>query len=124
MTNIRKSMKQRKKHRGVQGYALLYGRSSRAIRIINGETEKGVIIQRAPRKNNGETGKKVKPQRAPKKNGSMNKTTPKKYVMDEKTKQKLDVLQDPLAIMSRFTRAQKYEASNTTEKYEYGLSDW
>lgn len=44
--------------------------------------------------------------------------------MDEETKKKIDKLKDPLTILSRSARTQKYEASNSTEKYEYGLSDW
>lgn len=39
-------------------------------------------------------------------------------------KQKLDKLKDPLTIIDRSTRTQKYEAVNSSEKYEYGLSDW
>ena len=44
--------------------------------------------------------------------------------MSEDAKRKLDHLGDPLTMISRFERAQKYEAANQTEKYEYGLSDW
>ena len=44
--------------------------------------------------------------------------------MSEETKRRLDNLQDPLDMMSRHARAQKYEAANSTERYEYGLSDW
>jgi len=39
-------------------------------------------------------------------------------------KRRLDNLQDPLDMMSRHARAQKFEAANSTERYEYGLSDW
>ena len=44
--------------------------------------------------------------------------------MSESIQKKLDNLGDPLAMITRFERAQKYEAANQTEKYEYGLSDW
>jgi len=103
-------MKQRKKHRGIQGHALLYGRSSRAIRIIPGEIDEGVDKRHRPPK---KTSKPV-----------MVKQVQKKYKMDESVKRRLDNLQDPLDMMSRSARAQKYEAANSTEKYEYGLSDW
>ncbi len=110
--------KKKKKHIWeVQAHSLLYGRSSRAIRIVNGE-----IVGRAdkqkhtPKKCSGAVKSVQKVQKAPK--------APKKYVMSEDAKRKLDHLGDPLAMISRFERAQKYEAANQTEKYEYGLSDW
>ena len=110
--------KKKKKHIWeVQAHSLLYGRSSRAIRIVNGE-----IVGRAdkqkhtPKKGSGAVKSVQKVQKAPK--------APKKYVMSEDAKRKLDHLGDPLAMISRFERAQKYEAANQTEKYEYGLSDW
>ena len=48
----------------------------------------------------------------------------KKYVMNESIQKKLDNLGDPLAMISRHERTQKYEAANSGEKYGYGLSDW
>ena len=96
--------KKKKKHVGaVQGYALLYGRSSRAIRIVNGE-----IVGRAdkqnhsPKKYSGTVKSVQKVQ-----NIEKARKTPKRYVMSEDTKRKLDNLQDPLAMISRFERAQK-----------------
>jgi len=102
-------MKQRRGTRkgSVQGHALLYGRTSRAIRIVNGEK---VEVERQ--------------QRPPKRIGVTVKQVQKKYVMDENTKRRLDNLKDPLDIMSRNDRAKKYEATSSDEKYEYGLSDW
>jgi len=112
-------MKRKKRHIGdVQGHALLYGRSSRAIRIVNGV----------------EVGKVDNQRHSPKKLVVSKKQTPKvqaqkvqvhkKHQMDEKTKMKLDNLQDPLEMMSKYKRAQKYEAKKSNEEYEYGLSDW
>lgn len=107
-------MKQRKKHRGVQGHALLYGRSSRAIRIVNGE-KIGIVEQKhSPPKKNRRTAIVVNPE----------KQVAKNYKMDEDTKRRLDRLKDPLDMMSRSARAQKYEAAKSSDKYEYGLSDW
>ena len=112
-------MKRKKKENiwYIQSHSLLYGRSSRAIRIVNGE-----IVGRAEKKNHSSKikGGIVKPvQRAQKVQKG-----PKKYVMNETTQRRLDNLKDPLEIMSRFERAQKYETAESTEKYEYGLSDW
>ena len=111
----------KKKNSGkVQGFALLYGRSSKAIRIVNGE-----IVGRAdkqnhsPRKYSGTVKSVQKVQKIEKV-----RKTPKKYVMSEGVQKKLDNLGDPLTMMTRFDRAQKYEAANSNEKYEYGLSDW
>lgn len=103
-------MKQRRKSRkgSVQGHALLYGRSSKAIRIVNGEMVGTVVNQPRYSKKTNETEKVVQ----------------KKYTMDEETKRRLDKLKDPLDMMSKYTRAQKYEAAKGTEQYEYGLSDW
>ena len=112
-------MKRKKKENiwYIQSHSLLYGRSSRAIRLGNGE-----IVGRAEKKNHSSKikGGIVKPvQRAQKVQKG-----PKKYVMNENTQRRLDNLKDPLEIMSRFERAQKYEIAESTEKYEYGLSDW
>lgn len=112
-------MKRKKKENiwYIQSHSLLYGRSSRAIRIVNGE-----IVGRAEKKNHSSKikGGIVKPvQRAQKVQKG-----PEKYVMNENTQKRLDNLKDPLEIMSRFERAQKYEIAESTEKYEYGLSDW
>lgn len=113
-----------KRHsRTTQGHALLYGQSSRAIRIVNGE-----IVGRAGDKNRSSK-KNVGTVKTVRMVQKAQKTTkgikaPKKYVMNESTQKKLDNLGDPLALMTRFERAQKYEAANSTEKYEYGLSDW
>ena len=103
-------MRQRRKTRkgSVQGHALLYGRSSKAIRIVNGEKVGTVVNQHRP----------------PKKTNEPERVVLKKYKMDEETKRRLDRLQDPLDMMSRHARAQKYEAAESKEKYEYGLSDW
>lgn len=110
-------MKRKKKNSGaVQGHALLYGRSSRAIRIVNGV----------------EIGKVNNQQRSSKKQCVNKKQTQqvqqvqvrKNYKMDKNIEKKLDNLQDPLAKMSKYTRAQKYEAAKSSEEYEYGLSDW
>lgn len=136
--------KKKKKHIGaVQGFALLYGRSSRAIRIYNGEIVGRADKQKHSPKKNSVVVKSVK--RAPKtqnapmapmaSNTPVPKTpmpskvpktskAPKKYVMSESIQKKLDNLGDPLAMMTRYERAQKYEAANQDEKYEYGLSDW
>lgn len=113
--------KKKKKHIWeVQAHALLYGRSSRAIRIVNGEIVGGASKQKhSP----SVVVKSVK--RAPKtQNAPMTPKAPKKYVMSESIQKKLDNLGDPLAMMTRYERAQKYEAANQDEKYEYGLSDW
>lgn len=103
-------MKQRRGRRKglAQGHALLYGRSSRAIRIVNGENVKRV----------------EKLTHSAKKMNFPEKKVQKKYVMSEDVKKKLDKLKDPLTIIDRSTRTQKYEAANSSEKYEYGLSDW
>lgn len=113
--------RKKKKNSGkVQGFALLYGRSSKAIRIVNGE-----IVGRAdkqnhsPRKYSGTVKSVQKLQKIQK----VRKTS-KKYVMSEGVQKKLDNLGDPLTMMARIERAQKYEAANSNEKYEYGLSDW
>ena len=102
-----------KRHSGAtQGHALLYGRSSKAIRIVNGE-----IVGKANKNyhySKSDNGKK----------SETKKLAPKRHQISEDAKRKLDKLQDPLAMISRFTRAQKYEAANSTEEYEYGLSDW
>lgn len=92
----------------VQGYALLYGLSSKAIRIVNGEKVDVVATQH----------------RSPKRTTEPIRVESKRYKMDEETKRRLDSLQDPLDIMSRHSRAQKYEATKSSKKYEYGLSDW
>lgn len=115
-------MKRKKKKHiwEVQAHALLYGRSSRAIRIVHGEIVGKTDKQKHSPKKFSETVKSVqkaqKVQKVPK--------APKKYVMSESIQKKLDNLGDPLAMITRFERAQKYEAANQTEKYEYGLSDW
>lgn len=119
-------MKQKKKKKGignVNGYALLYGRSSKAIRIVNGEnvgsTRGGcIIIGRKPRSADGQ-----KLRIATKASGLV-KPVQKKYKMSDEAKKKLDRLQDPLDMMSRHERAQRYDAVKSSEKYEYGLSDW
>lgn len=123
----------------VQGFALLYGRSSRAVRIVNGEEVGGVVKQHHPtnRKRGGRDkqvekkpmiGAKVNAvdnlHRSAKNNSRSEKQVQKKYKMDESIERKLDSLQDPLDMMSRHARTQKYEEANSTEKYEYGLSDW
>jgi hypothetical protein len=115
-------MKRKKKENiwYIQSHSLLYGRSSRAIRIVNGE-----IVGRAEKKkrssmrNGGIVKSVLKVQKPPKV-----QKVPKTYIMDEAVQKKLDNLADPLALISRFERAQKYEAANSAEKYEYGLSDW
>ena len=120
-------MKQKKKKRKgvVNGYALLYGQSSRAIRIVHGE-----IVGRVKKKEHpsGRHYKMVsgpqKTKRIAKNNVCSPNPVQKKYRMDEDTKKRIDNLQDPLEMLSRSSRAQKYEAANSTEKYEYGLSDW
>ena len=86
----------------VQGFALLYGCSSRAIRIVNGE----------------EVGRVANYHCSTKKKSGMEKQVRKKYVMDENTQKRLDRLQDPLDVMSRYARAQKYESAKETEQYE------
>ena len=132
-------MKKKKKRIGkVQGFALLYGRSSRAIRIVNGEEVGKVVNQHhsAKKKTGADNqmrkkslnGAKVSAvdtlRRSSKNNSRAEKQKQKNYKMDEETKRRIDRLQDPLDMMSRNARAQKYEATNSTEKYEYGLSDW
>ena len=125
--------KKKKRHVGaVQGFALLYGRSSRAIRIVNGEIVGGAnkqkhspsvvvkSVKRAPKTQNAPTAPKTP--KAPM--ASKTLKAPKKYIMSESIQKKLDNLGDPLAMMTRYDRAQKYEAANQDEKYEYGLSDW
>ena len=120
-------MKKKKKHIGaVQGFALLYGRSSRAIRIYNGEIVGGAnkqkhspsvvvkYVKRAPKTQNAPLAPLA----------SKTPKASKKYVMSENIQKKLDNLGDPLAMMTRYERVQKYEAANQDEKYEYGLSDW
>ena len=83
-------MKRKKKNKfgTVQGYALLYGRSSRAIRIVNGE-----IVGGSEKKNH--SSKKCSKiveyvQKSPK----MQKVQ-KKYVMNETVQKRLDKLGDP-----------------------------
>ncbi len=107
-------MKRKKKNKigTVQGYALLYGRSSRAIRIVNGEIVGKVDKKIHYSKNIG--GKETETK----------KLAPERHQISENAKKKLDKLQDPLTMINRFTRALKYDAANSTEKYEYGLSDW
>ena len=125
-------MKQKKKKKGigkVQGYALLYGRSSKAIRIVNGErVGMGDDKKRGPRAVRIVSGKversvEKKP-RLPKIKSVVVKQVQKKYRMSEEAKKRLDNLQDPLDMMSRNARTQKYEAAKSKEEYEYGLSDW
>jgi hypothetical protein len=125
--------KKKKRHVGaVQGFALLYGRSSRAIRIVNGEIVGGAnkqkhshsvvvkSVKRAPKTQNAPTAPKTP--KAPMSSKTLK--APKKYIMSESIQKKLDNLRDPLAMMTRYERAQKYESANQDEKYEYGLSDW
>lgn len=125
--------KKKKKHIWeVQAHALLYGRSSRAIRIVNGEIVGGASkqkhspsvvvksVKRAPKTQNAPMTPKAP--KAPM--ASKTLKAPKKYIMSESIQKKLDNLGDPLAMMTRYERAQKYEAANQEEKYEYGLSDW
>ncbi len=113
--------KKKKKHIWeVQAHALLYGRSSKAVRIVNGEIVGRADKQKhSPKKYSGVVKYVQKAQKVQK----ISKA-PKKYVMSESVQKKLDNLGDPLAMISRFERAQKYEAANSGEKYEYGLSDW
>ena len=103
-------MRQRRKTRkgSAQGYALLYGRSSKAIHIVNGE-KVGTIVNH---------------HRPPKKTKEKERVVLKNYKMDEETKRRIDRLKDPLELMTRHERAQKYEALKSDDKYEYGLSDW
>ena len=112
--------KKKKQYGAVQGHALLYGRSSRAIRIVYGEMVGGVEKKKHSSIKIVGTAKSVR------KTPKMKKLpeTPKKYVMSENVQKKLDELGDPLAKISRYERAQKYDATNSSEKYEYGLSDW
>lgn len=126
MNKVKPMKRKKKKNSGaVQGHALLYGRSSRAIRIVHGEiVGRGDDKSRSFKKKSGPEKLAVNNNLPSKKNSRKEKFVQKNYKMDEATKRKLDNLQDPLTLMSRFSRAQKYEASNSTEKYEYGLSDW
>lgn len=102
-----------KRHNGAtQGHALLYGRSSKAIRVVNGE-----IVGKADKNN-------YYSKSYSKKKSETMKLTPKRNQISEDAKKKLDSLQDPLDMINRFSRAQKYDAANSSEKYEYGLSDW
>lgn len=120
-------MKQKKKKKGigkVQGFAMLYGRSSKAIRIVNGEKVGSTGTVRVI---NGGRVKSVyveKPRIVTKFSGTVKPARVKKYAMSDEAKKKLDRLQDPLEMMNRTARAQKYEAAKSDEKYEYGLSDW
>ena len=129
-------MKRKKKKHiwEVQAHALLYGRSSRAIRIVHGEIVGGAdkqkhspknsvvvkSVKRAPKTQNAPTAPKTP--KAPM--ASKTLKAPKKYIMSASIQKKLDNLGDPLAMMTRYERAQKYEAANQDEKYEYGISDW
>lgn len=120
-------MKQKKKKKGigkVQGFAMLYGRSSKAIRIVNGEQVGSTGTVRVI---NGGRARSVyveKPRIAPKVSETVKPAQVKKYIMSDEAKKKLDRLQDPLEMMNRTARTQKYEAAKSDEKYEYGLSDW
>jgi hypothetical protein len=117
-------MKQRKKHKGAQWRALLYGRSSRAIRIVNGEkvgSNAGAV--RTVNDGKSRSVNKQKPHIVTKASGTV-KPEQKKHQMSEEAKKKLDKLQDPLEMLNRTARTQKYEAAKSSEKYEYGLSDW
>lgn len=117
-------MKRKKKHSGaVQGHALLYGRSSRAIRIVNGVEVGSARTSCVKNDGKSRSADKQKHHIVTKVSG-INKTVQKKYKMSDEAKRKLDRLQDPLDIMNRSARIQKYEKANSTEKYEYGLSDW
>jgi len=117
--------KKKKKSTGkVQGYAMLYGRSSKAIRIPNGEQvgNSGTVHVI-----NGGRVRSVyveKPRIVTKSSGTVKPAQVKKHTMSDEAKRKLDRLQDPLDMMNRHERAQKYEAAKSSEKYEYGLSDW
>ena len=97
-------MKQKKKKRKgvVNGYALLYGQSSRAIRIVHGE-----IVGRVKKKEqpSGRHYKMVsgtqKTKRIAKNNVCSPNPVQKKYRMDEDTKKRIDNLQDTLEMLSR-----------------------
>ena len=103
-------MKQKKKKKGignVNGYALLYGRSSKAIRIVNGEnvgsTGGGcIIIGRKLRSTDGQ-----KPHIVIKASGTVKPAKVKKYTMSDEAKKKIDRLQDPLDMMNRHERAHR-----------------
>ena len=116
----------KKKNRGsVQGRALLYGRSSRAIRIVHGEIVGSAKKKEQVHKTYSEIlGRVEKKIRSSKKNSGSEIKIQKKHVMDEETKKKIDKLKDPLTILSSSARTQKYEVVNSNERYEYGLSDW
>ena len=116
-------MKQKKSIGNVNGYALLYGHSSRAIRIVNGERVGSTRTTRINNEGKSRSADRQKTRIVTKVSG-IEKTVQKKYKISDETKRKLDRLQDPLEIMNRTARIQKYEAANSTEKYEYGLSDW
>jgi len=122
-----KYMKQKKKKKGtgkVQGFAMLYGRSSKAIRIVNGEQTGSTGTVHVI---NGGRVRSVyveRPRIVTKSSGTVKPAQVKKYTMSDEAKRKLDRLQDPLDMMNRNARAQKYEAAKSDEKYEYGLSDW
>lgn len=120
-------MKPKKKKKGtgkVQGFAMLYGRSSKAIRIVNGEQTGSTGTVHVI---NGGRGRSVyveRPRIVTKSSATVKPAQVKKYTMSDETQRKLDRLQDPLNMMNRHERAQKYEAAKSSEKYEYGLSDW
>ena len=123
-------MKQKKKKKGlgnVNGYALLYGRSSKAIRIVNGERVGMVDDKKRNSKavrivNGGGIGNMRI--RSTSNTSRAAKPALTKYKISDEAKKKLDRLQDPLEMMNRTARAQKYEATKSAERYEYGLSDW
>lgn len=100
--------KKRKNSGSVQGHALLYGRSSRPILIVNGKKVEAVEKQKSSSKRKCRVKKNVQ----------------KKHKISDETIKKLEKLRDPLDMMGEYARAQKYEAAKTSEKYEYGLSDW
>jgi hypothetical protein len=120
-------MKPKKKKKGtgkVQGFAMLYGRSSKAIRIVNGEQTGSTGTVHVI---NGGRVRSVyveRPRIVTKSSATVKPAQVKKYTMSDETQRKLDRLQDPLNMMNRHERAQKYEAAKSSEKYEYGLSDW
>ena len=103
---------------------MLYGRSSKAIRIVNGEQTGSTGTVHVI---NGGRVRSVyveKPRIVTKVSGTAKPAQVKKYTMSDEAKRKLDRLQDPLDMMNRHERAQRYEAAKSSEKYEYGLSDW
>lgn len=108
-------MKRKKNGIGkVQGHALLYGRTSKAIRIVFGE----VVGKKEDRNDRiRRTFSKIKQTKT-------KKQEPKRRKISDDTIKKLDTLKDPLEMMSKFDRTQKYDAAKSNEKYEYGLSDW